>query len=66
VIALHAWYLHENFPSPLDEFFLGDIHELSEDRLAKRIAIASALSTALGVFTVGAILGGKIPGALIS
>jgi Flp pilus assembly protein TadB len=39
--------------------------ELGEDRLAKRMAIASALPVALGVFTIGAILGGKILGALI-
>jgi hypothetical protein len=52
-------------PPPINELFLYDLHELGEDRLAKRIAIASALSVALGVFTVGAILGGKILGALI-
>ena len=39
--------------------------ELGDDRLAKRMAIASALPVALGVFTVGAILGGQMLGALI-
>ena len=39
--------------------------ELGEDRLAKRMAIASALPVALGVFTAGAILGGQMLGALI-
>ena len=39
--------------------------ELGDDRLAKRMAIASALPVALGVFTAGAILGGKMLSALI-
>ena len=39
--------------------------ELGEDGLAKRMAIASALPVALGVFTAGAILGGQMLGALI-
>ncbi len=39
--------------------------ELGGDRLAKRMAIASALPVALGVFTAGAILGGQMLGALI-
>ena len=34
--------------------------ELGEDRIAKRVAIASALPVALGVFTAGAILGGQM------
>jgi hypothetical protein len=41
------------------------LEELGEDRLAKRIAIASALPVALGVFTVDAIVGGQMLGALI-
>jgi len=39
--------------------------ELGEDGLARRMAIASALPVALGVFTAGAILGGQMLGALI-
>lgn len=39
--------------------------ELGEDGLAKRMAVASALPVALGVFTAGAILGGQMLGALI-
>ena len=39
--------------------------ELGDDRLAKRMAIASALPVALGVFTAGAILGGQMIGAMI-
>ncbi len=39
--------------------------ELGDDRLAKRMAIASALPVALGVFTAGAILGGQMVGAII-
>jgi len=34
--------------------------EFGEDRVAKRMAIASALPVALGVFTAGAILGGQM------
>ncbi len=34
--------------------------ELGDDKLAKRVAIASALPVALGVFTAGAILGGRM------
>ena len=41
------------------------LEELGEDGLAKRMAIASALPVALGVFTAGAILGGQMLGALI-
>jgi hypothetical protein len=41
------------------------LEEQSEDRLTKRMAIASALPVVLVLFTVGAILGGKILGAII-
>ncbi|MFH1821166.1 MAG: type II secretion system F family protein [Methanobacteriota archaeon] len=39
--------------------------ELGDDRLAKRVSIASALPVALGVFTAGAILGGQMISSLI-
>ena len=39
--------------------------ELGDDRLAKRMAIASALPVALGVFTAGAILGGQMISAMM-
>jgi len=39
--------------------------ERGDDRLAKRVAIASALPVALGVFTAGVILGGQMITAII-
>jgi len=39
--------------------------ELSDDRWAKRMSIASALPVAMGVFTAGAILGGQMLSALV-
>ncbi|MDI6883763.1 MAG: type II secretion system F family protein [Hadesarchaea archaeon] len=39
--------------------------ELGEDRLAKRVAIASALPVALGVFTAGTILGGQMLSSIV-
>lgn len=39
--------------------------ELGDDRLAKRMALASALPVALGVFTAGVILGGRMLDAII-
>ncbi len=39
--------------------------ELGDDGLAKRMAVASALPVALGVFTAGAVVGGQMIGALI-
>lgn len=39
--------------------------ELGDDKLAKRVAIASAFPVSLGVFTAGAILGGQVLGSMI-
>lgn len=39
--------------------------ELGDDRIAKRMAIAQALPIAIGVFTVGAIVGGQLLSSII-
>jgi len=39
--------------------------ELGDDPLAKRVALARALPIALGVFTLGAVVGGQMLTAII-